>query len=377
MKQQYMRIAINCAFYQPRGGGISEYIYNVVSNLLRMDNKNDYILYVLKDHVDYARKAFNDAYIKTIPYSSSEPIKRSLFEHRFWKKEEQIEQFDLFHSPFFHAPKLYNAKLILTVHDLRFCVYPETYTFKRRVFLRYAVKKSVLHADHIITISDFTKNELINYYKLSPNKITTIHEAVNREDFYFDENNDKKIDHSIISILKGNNFLFSVGHVEPRKNFVRLAEAFKILQSEDNNTYLVIAGKKAQGYKELKKEIENNDHIIYLDFVSRETLLWLYKNATAFVFPSIYEGFGFPPLEAAALGTPSIVARSSCIPEICGDGALYFNPYEINDIASACRIILSDNRLRDELTLKAKMNLERFSWHKNAQDTLKVYSKFR
>lgn len=370
-----MKIAINCAFYQPRGGGISEYIYNLVTNLVEIDRVNDYLIYVLEDYIEYASKTFTGVRIKSMPYTSQQTVRRSIFEQFFWLQEERTEKFDIFHSPFFHSPILKKAKQIMTVHDLRFCVYPSTYAFIRLHFLRYAVRKSVKTVDHIISISEFTKSELMKYYNLSNDRITTIHEAINREDFSTEKIDYSKLDTSMIEKLIKKKFLFTLGHIEPRKNYVSLVRAFKKLRENGNeDVYLVVAGKRAHGYREFIKEIEDDLRIIYLDFVSRDMLLWLYSNATAFVFPSIYEGFGFPPLEAASLGTVSAVANSSCIPEICGDGATYFDPYDINDMANVCDRILNDEKLRNHLLVKAKDNLERYSWRRNAEETLALYN---
>ena len=370
-----MKIAINCAFFQPKGGGIREYIFNLVNNLSIVDDKNEYILYVLSDMLDYAKNNFPKRFkIKSIPYNSKQVIRRSLFENFFWRKEERLEKFDIFHSPFFHSPKLIKAKTIITVHDLRFCRFPETYTFKRLLFLKYAVPKSVKSSDRIISISSFTKKELIKYYYLPSDKINVIYEAINLKDFSSNLINDNKLDFDITRKLEGKKFLFTVGHVEPRKNYIRLVKAFKELNLECNDDiYLVIAGKKAQDYKKLSEEIKNINNIIYLDFVSRDMLLWLYMNAAAFIFPSIYEGFGFPPLEAAALGCISAVSNASCIPEICGDSVLYFDPYNIEDIKFACENILFNLELRENLRKRLQKNLLRFSWLENARNTVNIY----
>ncbi len=372
-----MKIAINCAFFQPKGGGIREYILNLVQNLVKIDSKNEYVAYVLSDMVDYAKMYFPFGLrIKKIPYTSQQVIKRSLFESSFWRREERDEQFDIFHSPFFHAPRLKKAKVIITVHDLRFCRFPSTYTFKRLLFLKYAVAHSVRSCDKIISISSFTKDELIHFYKLPENKVVTVLEAINLEEFSVKSlaalsDSDKKIADKLCNKM----FLFSLGHIEPRKNYIRLSQAFKkLLKEVDSEVYLVIAGKRAQGFKQFASEIQGEKRIIYLDFVSRDLLLWLYSHASAFVFPSIYEGFGFPPLEAAALGTISAVSNSSCIPEICGDSALYFNPCNVEDIKNACKQILFNQEIRSELKEKSKKNLQRFSWKKNAENTLKVYN---
>ena len=371
-----MKIAINCAFFQPKGGGIREYIYNLVNNIALVDHENDYILYVLSDMVDYAKNNLPDRFkVKVIPYTSKQVIKRSLFENYFWRNEEMIENFDIFHSPFFHLPKLKNAKTVITVHDLRFCKFPETYTLKRLIFLKLAVSRSVKRVDRIISISNFTKQELIRYYSLPCQKINVIYEAINLSDFSSDMIDYHNLDNDIIIKLKNKKFLFTVGHVEPRKNYIRLVQAFEKLNSECSDClYLVIAGKKAQDYKRLSEIIQFRDDIIYLDFVSRDMLLWLYMNASAFIFPSIYEGFGFPPLEAAALGTVSAVSNSSCIPEICNNSVLYFNPYNVDDIKSICEKIIYDLDLRERLKINSKKNLLRFSWLENARSTIAVYN---
>ncbi len=371
-----MKIAINCIFFQPRGGGIREYIYCLVNHLERIDFDNEYILYVLKDQVDYAKANLPIRFkIKELPYGSStfDVFRRSFFSQKFWAKEESIEKIDIFHSPFFHAPRLKHAKVIMTVHDLRYYRYPSTYPFFRYIFLKAEVKRSVLSVDHIISISAFTKSELIDAYNIPSEKITVIHEAINRENFSV-----KKIESfelpQYIKFLEDSRFLLSVGHIEPRKNYERLIEAFNILKQESKNSdlKLVIVGKKNHNYKKVVKLFNCNSDIVYLDFVSRELLLWLYKNSCLFVFPSLYEGFGFPPLEAACLDTISAVSEVSSIPEICRDSVVYFNPYDVSDISQKISSCLYDDKLISEKHLLLHKNIDRFSWTKNAEETIKI-----
>ena len=179
-----MKIAINCIFFQPKGGGIKEYIYNLTNNIALIDNKNSYILYVLEDQIDYASRYLPSSMkIKTVPYKSGKlsVIQRSIFERNFWLTEEKIERFDIFHSPFFHSPKFKYAKVILTVHDLRFYRYPKTYAILRYLYLKRKVKDSIKSADAIIAISEFTKREIIDAYNIEENKITVILEGINRD----------------------------------------------------------------------------------------------------------------------------------------------------------------------------------------------------
>lgn len=371
-----MKIAINCAFYQPKGGGIKEYIHNLVNNFASLNPSNEIILYVLKDQLKFAKKNLPKSFkIKEIPYQSGskfQRIKRSLLEQNFWRREEMIEKFQLFHSPFFHAPSFKHAKLLLTVHDLRLYRFPDTYEFFRYQFLKRKVKSSIKKADHIISISEFTKQEIIELCDVKADKVTVILEAINSD--FFSKKPNYKIE-GIPEELKTQPFILSVGHMEPRKNYVRLIEAFNLLKKDDRfkNLKLVIVGKKDHSFEDVLKLIDNNPDIYYLDFVSGDTLLWLYDAARLFVFPSYYEGFGFPPLEAAALGTPSAVSNVSSIPEVCGEGAFYFNPYDSEEMAKVIANALTDSQSRVKILKNASGRLSELSWKKNASETLALY----
>ena len=372
-----MKIAINCIFCQPKGGGIKEYIVNLTNNIALSDHENTYILYVLEDQMEYAKSLLPQGFqIKSVPYKSDflSVVKRSLFSQRFWTEEEKIEQFDIFHSPFFHAPKMKHAKLVVTVHDLRLYRYPQTYNPLRYIFLKRAVKDAIRRADHIISISNFTKQEMVQLCGADPDKITVIHEAVNRKTFSADGLKGYELPKEYTE-LASYRFLFSLGHIEPRKNYPRLIEAFKKLKERKENAdlKLIIAGKKYVDYKDTVKLMEETPDVVYLDFIPRELLLWLYRNTQLFVFPSTYEGFGFPPLEAASLGTLSAVSNVSSIPEVCGDCAFYFSPTDTDEMASVMDCALNNAAQRMEKQRLLEPQLNSFSWEKNAIETISVY----
>lgn len=371
-----MKIAINAAFYQPKGGGIKEYIDNLLINLSKLSSEHQFIVYVLQDQFEYAKNNLPDKFkIKRIPFKSGSKwnrIKRSLFERRFWLKEEKDENIDLFHSPFFHAPKLKRAKTLLTVHDLRLYRFPETYEFFRYQFLKRKVIDSIKRADHIISISNFTKDEMVQLCNVSPQKITVIHEAINRDRF---STKGLVEPTELPDSIKTSPFLLTVGHMEPRKNYDRLLNSFIKLKNKSvfKDLQLVIVGKKDHSFKETLNKIETTPDVHYLNFVSGNSLIWLYKNASLFVFPSYYEGFGFPPLEAAALDTVSAVSKISSIPEVCGDAAFYFDPYDEEEMSKVIENALLDPEVKDAMLKKVRQRLNDFSWEKNAAETLEVY----
>ncbi|HBV83459.1 MAG TPA: hypothetical protein DEB74_11875 [Lachnospiraceae bacterium] len=374
-----MKVAINASFLVPKGGGIKEYIKNLIINLVEVSDNIELVVYVSLGMGNYARSILPDKIrIVETPYKHGDiisTIKRSIFEQHFWNKEEKKENFDIFHSPFFHSPKMEKAKVIITVHDLRFYRFPKTYGFLRYCFLKYKVPQSVKKASHIIAISDFTKSELIEAYNIPATQITTIHESINKSDFSF--KGKKLVDTSDIKIaekLANKRIILSVGHIEPRKNYKRLIVAFNKVKKEVSDAQLVIVGKKNLDFAEVFRMMNEVPDVHYLDFVSSEMLVWLYANSSLFVFPSIYEGFGFPPLEAATNGVISAVSRISSMPEICGDSVAYFNPYDVDDIAQIILKCLTDNSYRTELKSRLLPNLQRFSWRKNAEETLQLYN---
>ena len=373
-----MKIAINCQFcFAKGGGGIKEYIIQLTNHLEKVDHDNDYVLYVLEDQYDYAKTVLPKRFkLKPIPYHRNlvSKICRSLFAQRFWSKEEKEECFDVFHSPFFHAPKMKHARLLMTVHDLRLYRYPETYSFLRYQFLKWAVKKSIARVDRIISISQFTKDEMISTCGVDPNRVTVVHEAINRSFFSVDRIKNYDLPEEY-AYLKKDRFLFCLSQIEPRKNHLRLIKAFSKLKAQGSfdDLHLVLAGLQKLNATPVLKAIAETPDVIYLDYVPTELMLWLSHHATLFVYPSYYEGFGFPPLEAASLGTVSAVGRASSVPEVCGDCAFYFDPYDVDDMCRVIAAALNDEAAIKEKKQKLEQQLSKFSWEKNAINTLKIY----
>lgn len=373
-----MKIAINCQFcFAKGGGGITEYIIQLTNHLAKIDHDNEYVLYALEDQFEYCKTVLPARFkLKPIPYRKSlvSKICRSMFAQSFWSKEEEEERFDVFHSPFFHAPKMKYARLLMTVHDLRLYRYPETYSFLRYQFLKRAVKESIARVDHIIAISQFTKDEMIETCGVSPDKVTVVHEAINRSFFSVDRIKNYVLPQEY-AYLKEGRFLFYLSHIEPRKNHLRLIKAFSAMKAQGgfDDVRLVLAGIQNLDAAPVLKAIAETPDVVYLDYVPTELMLWLSSHATLFVYPSYYEGFGFPPLEAASLGTVSAVAGVSSVPEVCGDCSFYFNPYDVDDMTRVIANALKDKTAIEEKRRMLESQLSKFSWENNARDTLKIY----
>ena len=264
----------------------------------------------------------------------------------------------------------------MTVHDLRFYRFPYTYAFPRYVYLKFAVRKSCLRADHIVSISQFTKDELMCAYGLEDSKITVVHEAINKERFSPLGADAFEVP-ARFQFLKDCPYILSVGHLEPRKNYCRLVDAFNVLKHRVGmkDLKLLIVGKKGHHYDDILRKVNENDDVVYLDFVEHDFLRWLYGNASLFAFPSYYEGFGFPPLEAGCYGVVSAVSNVSSMPEICGDAVYYFDPYDVDNMAEVMVEALTDQAGRSEKrTLMAK-RIAGFSWELNARQTIDIYNK--
>ena len=373
-----MKIAINCQFcFAKGGGGIKEYIIQLTNHLAKIDHDNDYVLYVLEDQYEYCKTVLPARFkLKPIPFHRNfvSKICRSLFAQGFWSKEEEEEGFDVFHSPFFHAPKMNRARVIMTVHDLRLYRYPETYPLLRYQFLKRAVRKSINRVDKIIAISQFTKDEIIDTCRVKPGKVKVIHEAINRSFFSVDRIKNFELPQEY-AYLKDGRFLFCLSHIEPRKNHLRLIKAFAAMKAQGgfDELRLVLAGRQLLNAGPVLKLAAETKDVVYLDFVPTEMMLWLYRNATLFVYPSYYEGFGFPPLEAASLGTVPAVGNTSSIPEVCADCALYFNPYDVDDISRVIAAALKNDSVIQEKKMQPENQLNKFSWEENAKETVKVY----
>jgi len=282
-------------------------------------------------------------------------------------------KYDLYWQPNFIPKRMKAKKVVTTVHDFSFYIQPEWHPKERFKYYKKNFWKKASASDWIITGSNFTKQEIISYMGFPEEKISVIYHAVDH-DLY--KTYDKNILQGTKNKFKLNNdFLLFVGSIEPRKNLLNLLKAYHFLSDELKEKYpLVLVGFKGWENKEIMQEIEQEkEHIKYLGYLSDEELAHVYNMATLFIFPSLYEGFGIPPLEAMACGTAVIASNVAALPEACGDAAEYIDPNNSHDISEKITTLLTDETKRNALVEKGFKHSKHFTWEKAAKEHMKVF----
>lgn len=262
------------------------------------------------------------------------------------------------------APATYSNQFV-THHDITYVRYPESFSLSFRIWYKLLIPQILKHSKGLITVSNFSKREISQYYKYSLDKIHVISNAVNQE-FANIKSNLIEIDNN-----SSNKYLLAVSSNNYHKNFKRLIEAFSLLPKEIDIKLLIVGNYNSNSFSHIK--LSNlDDRIRFLGRVSDSELIKLYQSAEAFVFPSLYEGFGIPPLEAQACGCPVLAAKTASIPEVLGDSSLFFDPTDIQSINLAIIKILRTPGLKSELKEKGMENLKKYSWKSSAEKIIKI-----
>lgn len=365
-----MRIGLDCRTIQEsEPAGTAHYAKELVRALLDIDSKNEYFLFFNQEkNIPEDLRQPNAKIIilprKSLPFISS---------HWQFSKALKKHQLDIFHGPANTLPIGYNGASILTIHDLAIYINPEWFP-KQSFSTKFLVPRSLAKAKKIIVPSESTKQDLQNIFRVPEDKIKVVYEGVKTEE------PSEKIIQAVLQKFKINPkepYFFFLGTIEPRKNLIALIAAYKILiQKNPDAPILILAGGKGWKNDDIfeaikKRDLENK--IKYLGYVSNEEKFALMKSALAFVYPSLYEGFGLPILEAMSLNTPVITSRTSSLPEVSSDGALMIDPNDDNEIANALEKLWKDDSLHNELITKGKRQTARFSWTKTAEQTLEIY----
>ncbi len=374
-----MRIGIDARMYRSEVAGIGRYSQNLIRNLLELDRENEYVFFMTpKDKEEFDKLKIENLKFKII---IADIPHYSLAEQTRLSKIIASENLNLMHFLNFNYPVNYKGKFIATVHDLTLYFYPDTAkksSFLKRAAFLYVLKSVCKQAQKIIAVSENTKKDLIKVFKTNKNKIEVIYSAADEKDFAAPskeiiENLKRKYHFLNLPII------LYVGQWRPHKNIVGLIEAFSILK-KDIPARLVIIGKIDPKHKNILQTIDKlnlKDDIVMPGFVDDSELAAWYNLATVFCFPSFYEGFGLPGLEAMQAGTAVAAANTSSLPEIYKNAAIYFDPCNPYDIADKIKTVIADSKLRADLIRKGKTIANNYSWRKTAEETLKIYKKIK
>ncbi len=370
-----MRIGIDARMFGPESTtGIGAYIKNLIEELLLIDNKNEYVLF-LKEPVYSSYICPNERVKKVkvdIPwYSLSEQLK---FPFILFK-----ENLDLVHFPHFNAAVFYPKKFIVTVHDITPRFFPGPLAKKnilRRIGYNLVFKLSVLRAKKIITISEHTKNNLINYYKINPNKIEITYLGVN--DSFQPVTDSQQLVNVKNKYRISKPFILYLGVWRDHKNLPNLIHAFEILKKGGLDAQLVLGGQPDERYPEINLTIEKSEFkedIVCPGFVDQIDLPALYTAAEIFALPSFCEGFGLVALEALSCNTPVVASNTTSLPEILKGNAKYFDPHNSKQMAEVILNVLSDELYRKNVRNGYQELSKIYKWKKTAEETLNIYTK--
>lgn len=348
------------------GTSTGRYIDKLVEHLAVLSPKLEIIVLAKSHRLDYFKKIAPEFEIREANY------KEFTFAEQFgFKRLIKSLKPDVVHFGKDHQPILYRGKTITTMHDLTTARFrnpnknPLVFKFKQLVY-KFVVRRVARKSAAILTGTQFVKDDVVAYTGVSPSKITVTPEAADP----FDEPVEP------IKAFEGKDFIMFNGRPLPHKNLERLIQVFARLQVEHPNLYLMIAGKKDKShaaYEALAKRLKVDDRVILTDWITDGQLKWAMNHVLAYVYPSLSEGFGLPPLEAMLNGAPVAASNATCIPEVLGDAARYFDPLNIQNMADVINEVLTDKALRGELIRKGKAQVKKYSWRRMAEQTLAVY----
>lgn len=363
-----MKIGIDCRVLSGPMCGVARYLTNLLTMFSEIDKENQYVLFSDSDFLDDIK--LNSNFLKVIVTSKSNLI---------WEQFILPRAIMKYKVNLFHCPQNYGisfnklCKVIITMHDLIpkiFPVYWKNRSKTGKIMYNLSLGISVLRADKIIAVSNNTREDIINIFNLPENKVTVIYEGVSFRPRTHNSG-------SMIKLKKygiEGNYIMHISGIGFNKNTDTVLSAYKKLRENNDFAYnLVIVGSKSFFSRQVLNKASQIKGVIFTDFVSEEDMESLYSGASAFLYPSLYEGFGLPVLEAMSCGVPVIVSNNSSLPEVVGDSGLYVNPHNIDDLSNKILLIFQDANLRLRLIESGLKRADTFSWREAADKTIKVY----
>jgi glycosyltransferase involved in cell wall biosynthesis len=372
-----MRVAIDYTPAVYQGAGIGRFVRSLVRALAEIDHDTEYVLVYAEPprgaRLELPRAPnftprkipISDRALTVMWHRLSIPMPVDLLTGRV----------DVFHSPNFVLTPVWRARTVLTVHDLAFLLRPECADARLRDYLEKTVPKSVARADFILADSENTRDDLICLLGVPPIKVEVVPGGVDAG--FAPVRDEAVLEQTRQKVSGGAPFILSVGMIEPRKNFVKLIEAFEILKARlDLPHKLVLAGKRGWLSEPIYSRAQSSplaSEIFFPGYIPDADLPALYSAADLFAFPSLYEGFGLPPLEAMACGTPVVVSDSSSLPEVVGDAAICVDAESAEKLATAMARPFEDADLRDRMVAGGAAQASQYTWQASAEKMVDVY----
>jgi len=382
------------------GDSISRYVLELTNGIVKLDHENQYTLLVrpvgeknIERYPDIINAPNLHIDVLDIPHYS-------LIEQTRLLSYLNKEKFDLVHFTQFNHPVFYRGNFVTTIHDLTLIGHLHYHNFLKQLAYNTVMRDAVKRSSKIISISKFTEKDVIEYFGTPKDKFSIIYHGIDHARF----NGQVKSQKACPELAEGSKvksfkekyqidgeYIFYAGMWKKHKNLMRLFKAYEQFitgsatghKLPTTNLKLVLAGKVDENEPEIIAEIKRINQSLNSKFNIPDSILTIghiydelpvaYAGAKLYVIPSLSEGFGWPPLEAMACGTPVIASKESCIPEILGDAPLYFDPYNVDDIANAITKVASDEKLQAELTKKGLDQVKKYNWDETAKKTLKVY----
>ena len=352
-----------------RSAGINWYIHNLLLNLALADQENQYTVFL----GDRRFPPNSGLTLRTSWLPTTRPLVRIVWEQLVQPFVLWQEKIDLLHSMAFVTPLLSPCPSVITIYDLSFIIFPQSFKYLKRLYLTLLTRPSARKARRIITISESTKRDTVRLLGVSSKKVDIVHCGVDKAFHPLPEG-------EIASFRQKHGLperiILFVGTIEPRKNVVRLIEAYSRLR--DGQVKLVIGGARGWLYEEVfarVEELDLTDDVLFPGYIPSDELPLWYNAAELFVYPSLYEGFGLPPLEAMACGTPVLTSNVSSLPEVVGEAGLTVDPMDSEGLAEAMNQVLGDGVLRQSMRERGLARAGRFSWARAARETIEVYQR--
>jgi glycosyltransferase involved in cell wall biosynthesis len=363
-----MRVAIDTR--KIHDFGIGTYIRNLLRQLARIDRDTEYVLLCREPDMGIAAQLgpnFRSVREPSPNYSFREQI------HVPWILRR--ERPDVYHAPHYVLPAAVRCRSVVTIHDCIHLMFPQ-YLPNRAAYAyaRASMWAAARRSHRILTVSEASKRDILDLFNVTPDKIVVVYNAI--DEHFSATPSAEHVARVRERYQLDHKFVLYVGNIKPHKNLVRLIEAFSQLRRTHDDLKLLIIGDEISKLPALRRAVHRlklHKHVRFLGYLKDDTLTVLYRLASVFVFPSLYEGFGLPALEAMASGTPVVTSNVSSLPEVTGGAAVLVDPYDVDSIGNGMRRVLDDPAFADELRIRGLARAREFSWERSVAKTRRVY----